>query len=160
MKKLYPGLVILLVLAISGCAPQMDVEAEEAAIREATVEYVNAWLAKDIERVLSLFTDDASMLPSDAPIATSKDAIRAVVSQIVENPGYALSAQATQVEVSPTGELGYNLGTYELTLNDPEGNPVTERGKWVAVWKKQPDGAWKAVAKIWNSDLPATPATE
>ncbi len=36
MRKLYPVLAALLVLATSGCASQVDVEAEEAAIREAT----------------------------------------------------------------------------------------------------------------------------
>jgi ketosteroid isomerase-like protein len=51
--------------------------------------------------------------------------------------------------------LAYSHGTYEVTVNDPEGNPVTDKGKWVTAWEKQPDGTWKIVADIWNSDGPA-----
>jgi ketosteroid isomerase-like protein len=32
---------------------------------------------------------------------------------------------------------------------------VADRGKYLAVWKKQADGSWKIEADMWNSDLPA-----
>jgi len=35
---------------------------------------------------------------------------------------------------------------------------IDDRGKFVVVWKKQADGAWKIVADIWNSDMPPAPA--
>ena len=160
MKKLYPALVILLVLAISGCAPQMDVEADEAAIRETANEWMNAANAKDVERLVDLYADDASLFPPNAPLVTGKEAIGTVWSELIESPGFATSLQTTKVEISRAGDLAYMVGTLEDTRNDPEGNPVTDRGKWVVALKKQPDGAWKIVADIWNSDLPATPATE
>jgi ketosteroid isomerase-like protein len=40
-------------------------------------------------------------------------------------------------------------------VNDAQGNPFTEREKWVTIWKKQPGGTWKSVLDIWNSDGPA-----
>ncbi|MFQ5776727.1 MAG: YybH family protein [Terriglobia bacterium] len=160
MKKLYPALVILLVLAISGCAPQMDVEAEEAAIRETANEWMNAANAKDVERLVDLYADDASLFPPNAPLVTGKEAIGTAWSELIESPGFATSLQTTKVEISRAGDLAYSVGTYEDTRNDPEGNPVTDRGKWVVALKKQPDGAWKIVADIWNLDLPATPATD
>ncbi len=155
MKKLFAVLTTVLVLAVSGCAPQVDVEAEAAAIREAIdVEWLKAAQAKDVEGWLSFYTDDALMLPPNTPIATGKEAIRALLSELVANPGFAINLQTTQVEVSRAGDLAYSLNTYELTLNDPEGKPVTERGKGVFGWKKQPDGTWKVVIDIWNSDGP------
>jgi hypothetical protein len=77
---------------------------------------------------------------------------------MVANPGFAVGWQPTTVEVSTAGDLGYTVGTYESTLQDEHGNPVTDRGKYVTVWKKQPDGKWKVVADIFNSDLPAPTA--
>ncbi len=59
----------------------------------------------------------------------------------------------TKVEASRGGDLGYSIGTYELTTYDPTGKPVTDCSKYVAVWKKQADGNWKAVADIFNSML-------
>jgi ketosteroid isomerase-like protein len=41
-------------------------------------------------------------------------------------------------------------------VHDRTGTPVTERGKYVAIWKKQPDGRWKAAVDTFNSDLPAS----
>jgi ketosteroid isomerase-like protein len=39
-------------------------------------------------------------------------------------------------------------------MNDPKGSPIMDRGKYVAVWKKQADGSWKVAAESFNSDLP------
>ena len=161
MKKLFPVLTSLLMLAASGCAPKVDVEADKAAIREATdVEWLAAGQAKDLERWVSFHTDDAVLLPPNAPIVTGKEAIRAFVSKLLSSPGYAGSWHTTKIEVSRSGDLAYSYGPEETTVNDAEGNPVTDQQKWVAVWKKQPDGSWKCVVLILNSDLPAVPESE
>ena len=58
-----------------------------------------------------------------------------------------------------SGDLGFVSGTYELTMNDASGKPVTDKGKYVEVWEKKADGKWKCGTDTWNSDLPAsTPA--
>jgi uncharacterized protein (TIGR02246 family) len=158
MKKLFPIVATLIVLAISGCAPRVDMAAEEAAIREMNVEWVNAANAKDVERMLGLYTDDASLYRPNLAIVNGKEAIRTHYSQVVESPGFVISAETTNVGISSAGDLAYSAGTSEETINDPDGNPVTERGKWVSILKKQPDGTWKSVLDIWNSDGP--PASE
>ena len=152
MKRLFPIGATLLVLAISGCAPQVDVEAERAALLTAD----EAWSqsAADLDGFMSFVADDASMLPFDAPIATGKEAIRAVFSALSSAPGFALSWSATGSVVSRAGDLGYTIGTFELTVNDAGGNPVTTVGKYVTVWRKQADGQWKVVADIFNRDAP------
>ncbi len=148
-------LAALFVLATSGCAQRVDVEAERAAISDIPIEWSIAAEAKDVERMVALYSDDASVLPPNAPPATGKEAIRKLWSQMVESPGFAGSAQTTKLELSRAGDLAYSVGTYVLKKNDLQGNPSTERGKWVLVCKKQPDGTWKVVIDIWNSDRPA-----
>ncbi len=156
MKTLFSIVATLLVLAISGCAPQVDVEADKAAIRQVgDVQWLNAEQAKDVDAVLSVFADDASSFPPNASIVTGKEAIRAHLSEEYSRPGFAISWQTTKVEESRSGDLAYSHGTYEVTVNDPEGNPVTDKGKWVPAWEKQPGGTWKVVIDIWNSDGPA-----
>ncbi len=156
MKKLIPIVATLVVLAVSGCAPQVHMEAEAAAIREATdVEWLEAGQAKDLDLWVSFHTDDASLLPPNAPIVTGKEAIRAFVSKLISTPGWAASWQTTKIEVSRSGDLAYSYGTQKTTVDDAEGNPVTDQQKWVAVWKKQPDGSWKCAVLILNSDGPA-----
>jgi len=154
MNKLFLVLAALLVFAASGCAPKVDVEAERAALLQVDADWAKAAVAKDLERTVSFLADDAVMLPPNAPIMTGKDAIGKLWSELFAAPGFAISWQASQAAVASAGDLGYTHGTYEGTMTDPEGNPVTDRGKYVTVWKKQPDGTWKVVADIWNSDLP------
>ncbi len=156
MKKLLLIVATLLVLAISGCAPQVDIDAERAAILEAFQEGQQAVIAKDTERLVSLCPDDGMRLPPNAPMVTGRDAIREFTSEWFEAPGFAISFPGPgTAEVSRAGDLGYTVGSYEVTVNDAEGNPVTSRGKVVVIWKKQSDGTWKAVLDIWNSDGPA-----
>jgi ketosteroid isomerase-like protein len=47
-----------------------------------------------------------------------------------------------------------------MTMNDAKGKPITSRGKYATMWKKQADGNWRAVVDISNSDLPATPPSK
>jgi ketosteroid isomerase-like protein len=51
------------------------------------------------------------------------------------------------------------MGTYSMTTSAPKGKkPVTDKGKYVTVFRKQADGTWKVVADVTNSDLPAAGA--
>ena len=154
MKKLYPVLATLLALAAVGCAPQVDVQAEEAAIREALTEAWNAVAAKDVDKFISICADEDIMFPPNAPIATGKQRVREYMSQLFATPGFAVSREQPRVEVSRAGDLAYTWDTAEFTLNDPKGNPVTQQMKHVVVWKKQADGTWKIVADIFNFDQP------
>lgn len=140
-----------------GCAapPPPDTRAEdERAIREIEAEAANAAAAKDLERYVSAYADDAALFFPNAPLVTGKDAIRKMTEALFRTPGFSLSFQTVKVEVSRAGDLAYTYGTNTVTLNDPKGKLVTDKGKYVAVYKKQPDGKWRCVADIGNSDLP------
>ena len=150
----------LLVLVTSGCAQPVDIEAERAALLQADAAWSQVASAKDLDGMISFLAEGALMFPPNATMVTGEVALRELWSEEFATPGYAVSWQASKAEVSAGGDLGYTVGTYEGAMNDPEGNLVTDRGKYVTVWKKQPGGSWKAVADIWNSDQPAAPATE
>jgi ketosteroid isomerase-like protein len=67
-------------------------------------------------------------------------------------PGFSLSFGPTKIEVAKSGEMAYDVGTFELKFNDAQGNLMTEIGKYVVVWKKQPAKQWKVAADIFNTD--------
>lgn len=142
-------------LACQTQAPPDTRAADESALRELDTQWSKAAEAKNVDKTVSYYSEDAIVLPANAPIATTKEAIRKVWKDLLTSPGSATSWKATRVEVARSGDLGYVSGTYELTMNDASGKPFTDRGKFVEVWKKQAGGAWKCVADIWNSDLPA-----
>ena len=39
-----------------------------------------------------------------------------------------------------------------MEFQDPEGNPVEIDGKFMTVWKKQPDGTWKIAVDMFNAN--------
>jgi len=72
----------------------------------------------------------------------------------VSATGLSIKWQLTKVEAARSGDLAYGYGTYELTMNDAKGKPMTDHGKILEIWRKQADGKWKCGTDIWNSDLP------
>ncbi len=143
--------VVLLTAACGQQVPPDSRAADETAIRAADAQWSKTAAAKDLDGTLSYYTDDAKVMPPNAPIATDKQSIRAIWAPLVAL-GVDVEWQVTKVEVSQSGDLGYVVGVYQITANDPQGKPATEHGKLVEVWKKQPDGKWKCVADIFNSD--------
>jgi ketosteroid isomerase-like protein len=96
------------------------------------------------------------MIPN-SPMMTGKDAIGKALKEAMADPNWSLALQPVQVEVSRSGDLGYTRGTYVLTATDPASKKaVTEKGRFVTIFRKQADGSWKAVQDINNADAPAT----
>ncbi len=126
--------------------------ADERAIRSLALDWAKAAAARDLEKTLSFYADGASVYPPNQPIATTKEQRRQVWEQSFAIPGFALSISITKVEVSRAGDIAYETGSFEVTANDKQGKPATSKGKYVVVWKKQANAAWKAVADIWNLD--------
>jgi ketosteroid isomerase-like protein len=89
------------------------------------------------------------------PVANTSDARRAVDKQLMDDPNFQLQFVATKVEVAKSGDVGYTEGSYMMTMTDPATKqPMTDKGKYVTVYKKQADGSWKAVEDMQNSDMP------
>jgi uncharacterized protein (TIGR02246 family) len=125
---------------------------DESAIRATVAAWSAAAGARDLEKCVSFYTDDASVLPFNAPMATGKDQIRKVWSQLMSNPGYSLRFEPTKIEVARSADLAYEIGTFDLTMADQAGKTAAMRGKYVVAWKKQANGDWKAAADIFNTD--------
>ena len=131
--------------------------AEETAIRQADLAWSKAMTDKQLDATVSYYAEEASIFPPNAPTATGKNAIRNVWAQFFAMPGFLVTCHPVKIEASRSGDIGYTQGPYDLAFNDAKGNTVKDRGKYLAVWKKQSNGAWRIVADIFNSDLPQAP---
>jgi uncharacterized protein (TIGR02246 family) len=160
------GKVPLAVLAViflvaTGCQRQTASDthaADEAAIRAADAATLKAAQAKDVDRVISNYADDAVWLPPNAPVVQGKQSIRAGWSQVLATPGLSIDWHIEKVDVARSGDLAYTFYKYELKIRGQDGKAITDHGKDLAVWKKQGDGSWKMVADTFNSDMPAAPS--
>jgi ketosteroid isomerase-like protein len=125
---------------------------DEAAVRAASAEWAKVASAKDLEKTLSYYAEDASMFPPNMPIVTGSEARRKMWTTLFAPAELVFSNAATKVEVARSGDLAYEIGTFEESFKDAGGSPVKVVGKYVVVWKKQPGGEWKAIIDIFNTD--------
>jgi uncharacterized protein (TIGR02246 family) len=150
MRRLW--LISCSVLLLASLSLAQKGNADEEAIRKLDAEWSAAAQNRDVEKTVSAYAEDAVFLPSNAPKAEGKAQIRDAWSHLLGLPGVALTFGPTRIEVAKSKDMAYDVGTYELKVNDPQGNPTTGIGKYVVVWKKQPDKQWKVVADIFNPD--------
>jgi uncharacterized protein (TIGR02246 family) len=151
---------VALILFASSCGEKTPPDtraADESAIRALDAQWSKAAEAKDVDGTVSYYSDDASLLAPNAPIASDKQGIRGAWASLL-GTDTSLSWQANKVEVSRSGDLAYVQGVYQMTSKDARGKLVSDTGKFVEVWKKQADGKWKTVADIFNSDMPVVQA--
>src|SRR5215472_10660446 len=153
--ELMPGVgrwvVCCAVLSLVGCA-HADLEADRAAILATDRPWQEAIAAKDVDRALSFWADDAVVLAPGQPKLVGKDAIRRFVTESFKIPGFGIRWETTSVQVSPQGELAYAFANTTTTFNGPGGRPTAMKAKSLTVWRKAPDGRWKCVVDAWNDE--------
>jgi uncharacterized protein (TIGR02246 family) len=158
------GCAVGLLLLMAGCAqtppPPPDTRAaDEKIIRDGEAAWSSDWAAKDLEKIVSHYADDATVMVPDAAMMKGKDAIRTGMKKFLADKNLSMRFITASVEVSKSGDLAYTQGTYTLKQTNPKTKKaVTEKGKYVTVYRKQADGSWRAVEDISNADAPAVPA--
>jgi len=153
--RMLSGVVALVVGALmfaaqAASAQNVDLAAEEAAIRALDVDWVNAVAAKDAAATAAFYATDGAIMPAGSPMAEGPEAIAAVWQSLFELPGFSLTFEPTLIEVGAAGDVAYDIGTYTLAFDGDQG-PVEDNGKYVVVWKKVGDD-WKVRADIFNSN--------
>ena len=87
--------------------------ADEAAIRAADQDFVKCAEAKDLDKCMSLYADDAVLLASGAPAANGKDSIRKFIQGLIAAPGLKITVNTASVTVAALGDLALDQGTVE-----------------------------------------------
>jgi uncharacterized protein (TIGR02246 family) len=157
------GIAVLLGLTACNTAPPPAPDtraADEAAVRKADADWVNAAKSRNVDEWVAFYADDAVILPANDKTASGKESIRKVIGEMFAMPNVVIAWQPTKVEVAKSGDLAYLYGTYQMSWDDAGGKPVSDNGKMVEIWKKQADGNWKCIVDAWSSDLPPAPAAK
>jgi uncharacterized protein (TIGR02246 family) len=151
------------VLALSACAPGappvVDTAADEAALKAATVTWIEAYNAADVEKMVALYAEDAVLMPPHASVANGHAAIRAFLTADTAGAkaaGIKLALGASTAGVAD--DAGWESGAY--TVTDASGATV-DSGSYLSVSHKS-NGKWLYYRDTWNSDrpLPAPAAAE
>ena len=142
-------------LALGSCsASQPDAADATSALRSLDVKLGQAIDAKDAAAIAAFYTDDAILMPTAEPVVKGKAAITEEWKHILAIPAFQNESKLTGVEVAQAGDLAYTYGSYRSRLMGEDGKLTMEPGKWLTIWKKQPDGGWRIAVDTYNTDIP------
>lgn len=118
---------------------------------------LEARFAKDVKEkggaaFADWFADDGVTLGNGAAPLIGKVAIVKSANWLPKD--YQLTWTPTDAMMGPSGDMGYTWGHFEGHSKDANGNPVATSGRYMTIWRKQPDGNWKVVLDAGANDAP------
>jgi uncharacterized protein (TIGR02246 family) len=148
--------VVVTGLAATACAPAPPpglTAADRTAINAAEQASVKAVNSNDWEAWTGRFTSDGVFMPPNGSAVQGHDQILAWAKSFPPAKGFAIDMP----EIEGTATMAYGRGTYKLTIAPPGASDIQDSGKFMEIWVKQADGAWKVKRDIFNSDVPLPP---
>jgi len=163
MRQLAIAFIVAALGACKAPAPPADDAArqqQDIAAVHAFVEHVGkTFNAGDLDSFMGVFTDDAIQFNQGSPDVIGKAAIRKQYEDVLAQ--YDIQVAFHTQEVSVSGDLAYEGGTYDIILkprSDPQAGAATTTNRHVHVLRRQADGSWKTWRMMTNNTLPAPPA--
>ena len=127
----------------------LNIPCQEVLMSRIEIEAVNravedAVRKRDTERLATLYTADAIVMPPDAPFVKGRDNIKQFWGSAIEQLGVK-DVRLNTIDLEIAGDTAHEVGEAVLTL---ESGGTT--GKYVVVWKKV-GGQWRLHRDIWNA---------
>lgn len=145
-------LVCFLILAVS-CAHQQngDISADRQRIDASRRETEAAENAGSVERMRRQIADDVVMMAPNMPAVAGADNAMAAMQMFFD--AFQVQIQYDSQEIVVSGDWAFDRGTYKHKLTPRQGGPAMEEtGKYLWLFRRDPDGSWKQARVIWNSD--------
>lgn len=130
----------------SGERPPFDLAATRQLIVQQNQRFTEAHVAGDSAAIDAMFTEDARSYPPGADASIGLPAIHALTVEYLKAGIREFREETT--DFYGNAEYVVDAGTYVLTYGP---GPVTERGKYLNVWKHV-DGSWKLQSNMWNTN--------
>jgi ketosteroid isomerase-like protein len=162
MNVFKPSILIVALVLIAGGActrPAFDPSTEGNTLLRRDTEWADAAAAgRDLDTILSYWSDDALVIEPGQPIYEGKAAIRGYVAASLQTPGFKIHWVSEKPVFSVDGTMAYMRGVDEMTVPGPNGALVTLRTRGISVWRRDPAGQWRCVVDIANEPPSAPPA--
>jgi uncharacterized protein (TIGR02246 family) len=133
-------------------APPADVDAVADAIDAVWREYEASHLASEPDRWIELWAEDGVQMPPGVPPVVGKDAIYPRITNDLQNNEYS-EFVITNEDVEVNGGMAFARGTFAVTVAPKNGgDAMSFEGKYMTIFRQQPDGSWKIYRDIFNSN--------
>ncbi len=145
-------LLAVFMIFISCDDSKTDQDKEAGKLMELSRQWARDAQTADRDAILNYWAEDAVVMMPGQPSAKGHDAIRKMLEDTSNIPGFEINWEPKEAHVSESGDLGYVIVNNYVKMADSVGNITTTFNKAVEIWKKQDDGTWKNVVDIFNSD--------
>jgi uncharacterized protein (TIGR02246 family) len=133
--------------ACAGGAKEQEFGASDAqAIRQVSSDLETAFNAKDLDKILSLYTENSVFMPPNKPLLRGREPLKGFYNGMLT--GGARDLKISVDDVAGHGPIAYESGSYTLQNGD-----TRDRGKFLFVLRNM-SGQWKVEYTSWSSDLP------
>src|SRR3954463_6377537 len=105
--------IALLSFAFVGTTAAADSKLEKA-VRDADAEWSKVATAKDLDKTVAFYADDAVILPPNHVAVTNKDGIRNLWKGFLDS-FTDITWKTTRLEVAKSGDMAVLTGSYEMT---------------------------------------------
>ena len=129
----------------------------EALLRQDAQWADLAAAGKNVDKVVSYWSDDAIVIFPGQPTLEGKAAIRAYVTACFQTPGFKIHWVSEKPTFSPDGKFAYMRGSNEVTVPGPDGRAMTLHSRGVSIWRLESDDHWRCVLDISNEAPSTTP---
>jgi len=136
----------------------VSTEADVAAIRGVMDRWTAGLNSEDTGAMLAVLTDDTNHMGPNEPAISGHAAVGGWFDAMFAGEGAPVFSIETG-EVRVGGDWAVGRGVYSFTVTAEDGESATVPGKWMIIFERGADGAWRAASTIWNLDVPE-PASE
>jgi uncharacterized protein (TIGR02246 family) len=125
---------------------------DEQAIRDLLKETEQQFGAGNFSAARNFYAEDAVLMMPGAPAVHGVDAIQAELERALGQGGVRVTLDVDEVRVASGRDMAYVYGTARAVPTDPAAAPAPDLGtKWLTVFGRSDDGAWRVVADMFNS---------
>jgi uncharacterized protein (TIGR02246 family) len=155
MARLVFGVILAATLVLTGCATMggSNQDAFHAVVEDTWEKYSAAINAGDADAWITLWDENGVQMPPDTPWRIGKQAIDAA-----NRPGFSDPIEDFIIYLDETvaaGGYGYARGTYSFVIPASADSPRLQfEGKYLTIYKRQPDGSWKIYRDCFNFNGP------
>lgn len=127
-----------------------DAPTDIAAIGAARTAFMVAYEKGDADAIGQLYGPDAISEPNNQPTLKGREAIVASLKGMFET--MSVKVVLAPDETRTLGSVGLDRGTYTVTVTPKSGAPPTSsQGRYLVIFTKQADGAWKVSRDMDNA---------
>lgn len=151
-KFLSLGIVTLFLIFSATSCNEQPKPATVHELGQMNRDFAKALVAKDAAAAASVYDENASLLPPNEPIITGRANIQAYWQGAID--AGLIEAKVETIDAGSDGDLGYEIGTFELKFLLEDGTILVDIGKYTEILQRNEDGYWISLYGMWSANEP------